>query len=131
MNLFRKQLLHTPIFTALLALLLASAAAFCSIGVTAWSGVKSQLKQVDSQYTTIAGPRGDTFWTGLLYEEDQLRPLARQTRQSYPGLLAEDCRGFLAAHVSGCESLSAYELNNFGSSDFDTYGNSGLPSAGL
>lgn len=124
MNLFRKQLLRTPVFTALLALLLAIATAFCAIGFTAWSGAKSQLNQVNSQYTTIAVPRGDVFWMGLLYEEGQVQPLAQQTRQNYPGLLADDCRGFLTAHVSGCDSLSAYERNNYSSSDFDTYGNS-------
>lgn len=124
MNLFRKQLLHTPVFTALLALLLAIATAFCAIGFTALSGAKAQLNQVDSQYTTIAVPRGDILWEGLLYEEGQIRPLAQQTKQSYSGLLADDCRGFLTAHVSGCDSLSAYERNNYSSPDFDTYGNS-------
>lgn len=124
MNLFRKQLLHTPVFTTLLVLLLAIATAFCAIGFTALSGAKAQLNQVDSQYTTIAVPSGDIFWTGLLYEEGKPQPLAQQTKQSYPGLLADDCRGFLAAHVSGCDSLSAYERNNYSTSDFDAYGNS-------
>lgn len=124
MNLFRKQLLHTPVFTALLALLLAIAIAFCAIGFAAWSGVKSQLNQVDEQYTTIAVPRGDSLWTGLLYEEERLTPLTQQTKQNYPELLADDRRGVLMAHVSGCDSLSAYELNNYSSADFDTYGNS-------
>ncbi|MGM9641310.1 MAG: hypothetical protein ACI3V3_08080 [Faecousia sp.] len=124
MNLFRKQLQHTPVFTALLALLLAAAIAFCAIGFAAWSGARAQLMQVDGQYTTIAVPRGDMYWTGLLYEEGQLTPLTQQTERNYPGLLADDRRGFLTAHVSGCDSLSAYERNHYGSADFDTYGNS-------
>lgn len=124
MNLFRKQLLHTPVFTALLVLLLAIATAFCAIGFTALSGAKVQLNQVDSQYTTIAVPREDMPWTGLLGEEGQLQPLAQQKKHKYPGILADDCRGFLTAHVSGCDSLSSYERNNYSTSDFDTYGNS-------
>lgn len=124
MNLFRKQLQHTPVFTALLSLLLATAIAFCAIGFAAWSGARAQLTQVDGQYTTIAVPRGDMHWTGLLYEEEQLTPLTQQTERNYPGLLADDRRGFLTAHVSGCDSLSAYERNYYGSADFDAYGNS-------
>ncbi len=124
MNLFRKQLQRAPVFTALLALLMAIAIAFSSIGFAAWSGARAQLKQVDGQYTTIAVPRGDVSWTGLLYEGGQLTPLTQQTERNYPGLLADDCRGFLTAHVSGCDSLSAYERNNYSSADFDVYGNS-------
>lgn len=124
MNLFRKHLQRTPAFTALLALLMAVAIAFCAIGFAAWSGARAQFKQVDAQYTTIAVPRGDAFWTGLLYEKKQLTPLTLQTERNYPGLLADDRRGFLMAHVSGCDSLSAYEQNNYSSADFDAYGNS-------
>ena len=124
MNLFRKYLQRTPAFTALLALLMAVAIAFCAIGFAAWSGARAQFKQVDAQYTTIAVPRGDAFWTGLLYEKKQLTPLTLQTERNYPGLLADDRRGFLMAHVSGCDSLSAYEQNNYSSADFDAYGNS-------
>lgn len=124
MNLFRKLLQRTPVFTVLLALLMAIAIAFCSIGFAAWSGARAQLKQVDGQYTTIAVPRGDIFWTGLLLEGEQRTSLTQQTERNYPGLLADDCRGFLTAHVSGCNSLSAYERNNYSSADFDVYGNS-------
>lgn len=124
MNLFRKQLQRTPVFTTLLVLLMAVAIAFCAIGFAAWSGARAQLQQVDAQYITIAVPRGDTLWTGLLYEGKLLTPLTQQTERSYPGLLADDCRGFLTAHVSGCDSLSAYEGNHYSSADFDAYGNS-------
>lgn len=93
MNLFRKQLQRTPVFTALLALLMAIAIAFCSIGFAAWSGARAQLKQVDGQYTTIAVPRGDILWTGLLYEGEQLTPLTRQTERNYPGLLGRRLPG--------------------------------------
>ena len=58
MNLFRKHQQRTPAFTALLALLMAVAIAFCAIGFAAWSGARAQFKQVDAQYTTIAVPRG-------------------------------------------------------------------------
>ena len=121
MNLFGKQFRHTPGFTALLALLLAAAIAFCTIGFAAWSGANAQLREMDAQYTTIAVPRGDVYWTGLLYKENEWTPLAQQ---NVPGLLADDCRGFLTAHVDGCDSLSAYELNHYESADFDVYGNS-------
>lgn len=82
MNLFRKHLQRTPAFTALLALLMAVAIAFCAIGFAAWSGARAQFKQVDAQYTTIAVPRGDAFWTGLLYEKKQLTPLTLQTERN-------------------------------------------------
>ena len=121
MNLFGKQFRHTLGFTALLALLLAAAIAFCTIGFAAWSGANAQLREMDAQYTTIAVPRGDVYWTGLLYKENEWTPLAQQ---NVPGLLADDCRGFLTAHVDGCDSLSAYELDHYESADFDVYGNS-------
>ncbi len=121
MNLFGRQLRHTPVFTVLLALLLTAAIAACTIGFAAWSGATAQLGEMDAQYTTIAVPRGDVYWTGLLYQENEWTPLAQQ---NYPGLLADDCRGFLTAHVDGCDSLSAYELDHYESADFDVYGNS-------
>lgn len=124
MNLFQKQLRRTPVFTVLLTLLLAVAIAFCAIGFAAWCAANAQRQQVDAQYTTIAVPRGDISWTGLLYEGEQPVSLTRQTERKYPGLLADDCRGFLTAHVAGCDSLSAYERDNYSSADFDTYGNS-------
>ncbi|MGN1306344.1 MAG: hypothetical protein ACI4V3_01590 [Faecousia sp.] len=124
MNLFSKLSLRRPVFSALLGLLLSAAVAVSSIGVAAWWGANVQREQVNAQYTTIAVPRGDVFWTGLLYENNMPTPFSCQTERDYPGLMADDCRGFLAAHVEGCESLSAYELDNFGSPDFDAYGNS-------
>ena len=66
MNLFGRQLRHTPVFTVLLALLLTAAIAACTIGFAAWSGATAQLGEMDAQYTTIAVPRGDVYWTGLL-----------------------------------------------------------------
>ncbi|MGM9553236.1 MAG: hypothetical protein ACI3V2_02945 [Faecousia sp.] len=124
MNLFSKLSLRRAVFSALLGLLLSAAVAVSSIGVAAWWGANVQREQVNAQYTTIAVPRGDVFWTGLLYENNTPTPFSCQTERDYPGLMADDCRGFLAAHVEGCETLSAYELDNFGSPDFDAYGNS-------
>ena len=79
MNLFRKHLQRTPAFTALLALLMAVAIAFCAIGFAAWSGARAQFKQVDAKYTPNEVPRGDAFWTGLKYEQKQQTPLTLQT----------------------------------------------------
>ena len=133
MNQFYRQLTRKALPTALLALLLAAACAFCGIGFSAWDTAERQLAAADSQYTTIAVRNDkerstDGKWWDLIFYESTLKDapflmLSQQTARSYPGLLGEDCRGFLAARVPGLPSLSAYERGEFGVSCFDACGN--------
>lgn len=142
MNIFRKQFRRGAISTALLVLLLAIGVAFCSIGASAWFTTRSQIADMKKQYTTVAvpiGQSGNVFSSvnslfGVTTEE-MWTPLTEQEDHQYPGLLAEDVRGFLMAHVSGCASVSPYERyepENYtksyfydGSScKFDSYNNS-------
>jgi hypothetical protein len=116
MNIFRKQFRRGAVSTALLVLLLAVGMAFCSIGTAAWLTTGSQIADMKKQYTTVAVPAGQSgngfssvnSLFGVMSEE-MWTPLTEQEDRRYPGLLAEDVRGFLMAHVSGCESVSPYE----------------------
>ena len=129
MNPFYRQLTRKALPTVLLALLLASACAFCSIGGSAWYTAERQLSAADGQYTTIAIPNQENYSTqenfrGQLFIEDgQWKPLSQHGDRTYPGLLREDFRGYLAAQVRGLSSLSAYEQWDFRSTMFDAYGN--------
>ena len=129
MNPFYRQLTRKALPTVLLALLLASACAFCSIGGSAWYTAERQLSAADGQYTTIAIPNQENYSTqenfrGQLFIGDgQWKPLSQHGDRTYPGRLREDFRGYLAAQVRGLSSLSAYEQWDFRSQCFEAYGN--------
>lgn len=107
MNIFRKQFRRGAISTALFVLLLAIGVAFCSIGASAWLTTRSQIADMKKRYTTVAVPAGQS---GNVFSsvnslfgvttEEMWTPLTEQEDHQYPGLLAEDVRGFLMAHVS-------------------------------
>lgn len=145
MNIFRKQFRRGAVSTALFVLLLAVGMAFCSIGAAAWFTTRSQIADMKKRYTTVAVPAGQSDNMGYMFlsfnslfgvaSEEQWTPLTEQEDHQYPGLLAEDVRGFLMAHVSGCESVSPYEryepeeytkslFYDASSCKFDSYNNS-------
>ena len=100
MNIFTKKLFRSKVFTSLTILFMAAAIALLSIGISAWRETRAQLERVGERYTTIAVPSPENFRKSILREEgaDDLTPLTQQKRK-YPGLLAEEFRGFLTAHV--------------------------------
>lgn len=123
MNILIKKLFRSKVFTSLTILFMAAAVALLSIGICAWRETYAQLERVGAQYTTIAVPNPYTFTPAILWREGDKTwlPLTRQERK-YPGLLAEDLRGFLVAHVAGCGTLSCYDVGEYRSADFDVYG---------
>ena len=123
MNIFIKKLFRSKAFTSLTILFMAAAVALLSIGICAWWEIRAQLERVGEQYTTIAVPNPYTFTPAILWREGDKTwlPLTRQERK-YPGLLAEDLRGFLTARVAGCGALSCYDVGEYRSADFDVYG---------
>lgn len=126
MNIFLKKLLRGKAFTLLTSLMLAVSIAFFSIGCCAWRGIGAQLERVGEQYTTIAVSSPNSYIHPIFCEDNNLGitiPLTQQKRE-YPGLLGEDLRGFLTAHVAGCSTLSCYEPGVSGMylCDFDAYG---------
>ncbi len=130
MNQFYRQLTRKALPTVLLALLLAVACAFCGIGFSAWDTAERQLAAADSQYTTIGVLNGKEEssggnYRGLLFFDGDgpWTTLAKHKSRTYPGLLTEDCRGYLAAQVPGRSSLSSYEQWDFRSQCFEAYGN--------
>lgn len=126
MNLFQKQFCRRKISSILVVVLLAHGIAFGSIGLSVWRVVQEQINEIKSQYTTIAVPAGNdnNEIARILYAEGKRALLTQQKEYTYPGVLAEDMRGFLAAHVSGCESVSPYARGDFKSNWFDAYNNS-------
>ena len=124
MNIFTKKLFRSKAFTSLTILFMAAAVALLSIGICAWWEIRAQLERVGEQYTTIAVPSSPENFKQLIFWEEgsgDPTPLTRQERK-YPGLLAEDLRGFLTAHVAGCGTLSCYDVGEYRESDFDVYG---------
>ena len=124
MNIFTKKLFRSKVFTSLTILFMAAAIALLSIGICAWCDTRAQLERVGEQYTTIAVPSSPENFKQLIFWEEgsgDPTPLTRQERK-YPGLLAEDLRGFLTAHVAGCGTLSCYDVGEYRESDFDVYG---------
>ena len=129
MNQFYRQLTRKALPTALLTLLLAVACAFCGIGFSAWRTSERQLAAMDSQYTTIAAPKGqhdsesEKNWRSPYFEDGRWLPLSQHTERAYPGLLGEEFRSCLIAQAQGLSSLSAYEQWDFRSQFFDAYSN--------
>lgn len=127
MNIFIKQFQKNVVLTVLLIMVLAAGISFCSIGSASWFRVKEQVQEMDNQYTTIAVPVGsiNSDYNEILYAEGMRTFLTEQKEHDYPGLLAEDIRGFLVAHVPGCESVSPYGRGEFSFDNwFDAYNNS-------
>lgn len=124
MNLFFTQLRRRAVLFGLLAVLLAVVVAFQAISFSSLIAVRDQIKAVSGQYTTIAVPRLDLKWQRTLYGDggDEMISLFRQ-KTKYPGLLSEDRRVPLAAHVTGCTAVSAYErgYSNEAADAFDAY----------
>lgn len=132
MNLFCKQFRQHFVPTLLLVLLLTVGIAFSSIGCRVWGTVQKQLKDLDEQYTTIAVPVQST--KGFMYEEGQSEDeednitsmrkwysfQTEQDKSKCPGFLAEEKRGFLLAHVPGCESVSPYARDYFSNYLYDS-----------
>lgn len=120
MRIFEKQWLRRPVFTCLMAVFLALAAAFQGVGFSAWYGAQKQLQRVDGQYTTVAIPKDDTFWSSIFHDgHGNSTPLTQQGK-AYPGLLTEDLRCMLSAHVEGCRDLSTFDAG-VDEQNFDAY----------
>lgn len=103
-------------------MLLAAVIAFQSIGLASLTAVRRQIAAVSGQYTTIAVPKDGRPCMLLLDENDDGKsiPLTQQ-KTTYPGLLSEDRRGILNAHVTGCLSVSCYERGILSNEAYDMY----------
>ena len=121
-NVFLTQLRRRAVLFSLLAILLAAVIAFLSIGFSALTAVRRQIRGVSGQYTTIAVPVEGSPWRFAFSQEDSTAPvpLLQQTPR-LPGLLAEDRRALLNAHVKGCTSVSAYEKDEFSNYSYDFF----------
>lgn len=126
MNVFQKQFCRRIVSSVLLVALLACGIAFCSIGLSVGETVREQVGEIKSQYTTIAVPAGKDYneIARILYAEGRRALLTQQKKYTYPGVLTEDMRGFLVAHVSDCKSVSPYGRGDFRSNWFDAYNKS-------
>ena len=130
MNLLKTLYRRGTAVTILLIFLLAIAIALFATGFSAWSTACMQREQVDGQYTTIAvpvGTRSGDEWSDLFSAELEWSSiLTQQGTVSCPGMLAEDCRGFLGAHVDGCTAVSFFDYEPGGTArvDFDDFNHS-------
>ena len=84
--------------------------------------MRGQINAVSGQYTTIAVPKTEFNYLRTFYEDDgtEAVSLLRQ-KTKYPGLLSEDRRALLKVHVTGCESVSAYEKDYFSNDTYDMF----------
>ena len=125
MNLFFTQIRRRFALSALLVILLAAVISFQAIAFSALDAVQTQISAVGGQYTTAAVPKETALWWRIFTSEDGneiISPMLQ--RDQYPGLLSEDRRGILNAHVTGCESVSAYEKDTFSNDAYDIFSRS-------
>lgn len=125
MNVFFTHFRRRVVLFGLLAVLLAAVVAFQSISLSSLVAVWKQINAVSGQYTTIAVPKDGRPWALLLDENDDGKsiPLMQQ-KTTYPGLLSEDRRGILNAHVTDCFSVSCYERGVLSNEAYDMYSRS-------
>ena len=122
MNLFFTQLRRRAMLFGLLAVLLAAVVAFQAISFSSLVAVRKQINAVSGQYTTIAVPIEGTYWRSIFDREDSGAYVSLlEEKTEIPGLLAEDCRAVLNAHVSGCESVSCFEKGYFSNDAYDMF----------
>ncbi len=110
MNLFFTLLRRRAVLFGLLAVLLAAVIAFYCIAFSALDAVQTQRAAVSGQYTTIGIPTFDYKWQKALTEDDggEMKSLLLH-KTTYPGLITEDRRVFMTAHVPGSQAVSAFE----------------------
>lgn len=122
MNIFRKQTARAPLSTGLLILLLSLSIAVSSIGNAAWVGAKKQSGVIESEYTTIAVPRGQNLeksseWGEYLEKDGDyiysdgtkyVSPAsAERTAMESDYYIGSDHRILLSAHIPGSTNLSS------------------------
>lgn len=113
MNLFFTLLRRRAVLFGLLAVLLAAVIAFYCIAFSALDAVQTQRAAVSGQYTTVGIPKLDIDWRKVLFTRDGGLTALSQQDTTYPGLITEDRRVFMTAHVPGCQAVSAYERSFF------------------
>ena len=122
MNVFFTQFRRRIALFGLLAILLAAVVAFQAISLSSLVAVRKQINAVSGQYTTIAVPVEGTYWKNIFDREDSGAYVSLlEEKTEIPGLLAEDCRAVLNAHVSDCESVSCFEKGYFSNDAYDMF----------
>ena len=126
MNLFFTLLRRRAVLFGLLAVLLAAVIAFYCIAFSAIDAVQTQRAAVSGQYTTVGIPKLDIDWQKVLFTRDGGLTALSQQDTTYPGLITEDRRVFMTAHVPGCQAVSAYERGFFSepAAAYDAYAKS-------
>lgn len=114
MNIFFKQAARSPLFTALMVLLLSFSVLLACIGYSAWASAKMQKSEISSGYTTIALPIEPNL-SNLSSEEIasalQKRVFADKAAQEAPQITTVDRRCLLSAHIVGSKSLSSAAID--------------------
>lgn len=85
---------------------------FC-IAFSALDAVQTQRAAVSGQYTTVGIPKLDIDCRKVLFTRDGGFTALSQQDTTYPGLITEDRRVFMTAHVPGSQAVSAYERGFF------------------
>lgn len=115
MNIFFRQAVRKPIFTALTILLLSLSVALSCVGYSAWTSAERQRDEIASSYTTIAIPIEPEL-SGLSAEEIgvalQNRVYADLATQDAPQITKIDRRCLLSAHIAGSKSLSSSRVDS-------------------
>ncbi len=121
MRIFRKQTQRKPITTALLALLLALSACASSIGFTAWTGAREQIRSLEESFTTVAIPKEqdtDRFeLSGTIYDDGSIQwgdgqwyyppNVVEKVSAQLSQVVSIDRRCLLGAQVMGVPSLTS------------------------
>ena len=108
MNLFTTYFKRNKFLCSLFLFFLALAIAFGSLGFLAWSSTKKQLREIGSEYTTIAVPSDANAWFTFMQQNESEERTAMMAADGFGQI---DQRAILGAHIAGTQRFTTYEAN--------------------
>lgn len=108
MNLFTTYFKRNTFLCSLFLFFLALAVAFGSLGFLAWSSTEKQLREVGSQYTTIAVPSDANVWFTFMQQDVSEERTAMLEANGFDQI---EPRAILGAHIADTQRLTTYEAN--------------------
>lgn len=108
MNPFRLYIRRNKGICLGLSLLLTASVTFSMLGFHSWLGITRQLRELDAQYTTLAVPVGDAFWSYMNSED----PSFSNRVSSAPGVEKIEANAFLQASIAGTQRVTGLEADN-------------------
>lgn len=108
MNLFKIYFRRNSIICCTLAFLLVLAISFGALGYYSLITTGQRLREVGSQYTTIAVPSDANVWFTFMQQNESEERTAMMAADGFGQI---DQRAMLGAHIAGTQRFTTYEAN--------------------